>query len=738
MKRRMVRLLTLAIALMLVFASVMPAFAGKSIVTNADAEKKYDIAVVYDNSGSMYENSTRWCQAKYAMEIFASMLSYENGDRLTIFPMWEVTTDTSRPLQGQGGSYEPFEVKSKSDIDKISNMFTVRPSFTPFEPVFDAEKYLLSSKAGEKWLIVMTDGEFLCYARKKADENNDYQKDFERIASEGIKVQYFGFGDAGESKSSTFSSKESIGFFVKNSNDNSIREDLIDICNRIFQRSVLPGVEKDGGKLRLDLSMKKLIVFVQGKGAKINSLKDENGNEVKKLLDSGQRKYSTIGSNLTNTITEIKWDESLAGQVVTFDSCKKGAYTLDCSGAQSVQVFYEPDVDIQVALTNSEGQLVDTSGKALTPGEYTVKSTLIDAVTGDDVTGNSLLGGVTMSVKVKKGTESDYKEYENGAKIDFAADETMDMYIEGRYLEKYTISTKDDPRFSWMRSAKVASDPINLGVSAEVMQSQNWYTLKDHAQWQPIKVTLSVDGMPLNEQKFKDVNFEPVFSGSLQYSIKAAPEESAYYIYIATDKDGNYTEPSTGGYTMEAKATYTDEYGTQSSASDKVGFDIQSYGKFWRWLKWVMIVLAIAAVILFIMSRKVLPKKIYSGERSFVVKSKEIGPGKFGYSKKQRVISLKSEKVPSRPEAECRITLKLYPVDRRWTKSRNRRIGISDITGASQGVTSVIISGTEYEKQNGKFVLPNNPNAPIKKEVKRPQVMMSTDCSYFEVSILES
>ena len=736
MKRRMVRLLTLAIALMLVFASVMPAFAGKSIVTKA--EKRYDIAVVYDNSGSMYENSTRWCQAKYAMEIFASMLSYENGDRLTIFPMWEVTTDTSRPLQGQGGSYEPFEVKSKSDIDKISNMFTVRPSFTPFEPVFDAEKYLLSSKAGEKWLIVMTDGEFLCYARKKADENNDYQKDFERIASEGIKVQYFGFGDAGESKSSTFSSKESIGFFVKNSNDNSIREDLIDICNRIFQRSVLPGVEKDGGKLRLDLSMKKLIVFVQGKGAQINSLKDENGNEVKKLLDSGQRKYSTIGSNLTNTITEIKWDESLAGQVVTFDSCKKGAYTLDCSGAQSVQVFYEPDVDIQVALTNSEGQLVDTSGKALTPGEYTVKSTLIDAVTGDDVTGNSLLGGVTMSVKVKKGTESDYKEYENGAKIDFAADETMDMYIEGRYLEKYTISTKDDPRFSWMRSAKVASDPINLGVSAEVMQSQNWYTLKDHAQWQPIKVTLSVDGMPLNEQKFKDVNFEPVFSGSLQYSIKAAPEESAYYIYIATDKDGNYTEPSTGGYTMEAKATYTDEYGTQSSASDKVGFDIQSYGKFWRWLKWVVIAAAILTLFLIFMGRKVLPKRMAVEKSSFVMRGKNLGAGSATYDRKSKSIILKSMDVPAQPDAVCKATFKLYAVDSRWTPSRRRRVGISSVTNTSMGLTKISIDGAIYEKVKGRFVLKSDPEAPMKEEVLSPMFKLETNKSYMDCSFTQN
>ena len=724
------RIILLSFVVFLVFTSIFPAFAGKSVVTKA--EKKYDIAVAYDNSGSMYKNTTRWCRAKYAMEIFASMLSYENGDRMTIFPMWEVTTDGSKPKRGFGGSYQPFSITGKKDIDKISNMFTVNPSGTPFEPVLEAERFLNASSADEKWLIVMTDGDFLGYARY-ASEKGKYQKDFERIASEGIKVQYLGFGESGK-----FKADDSNGLFVKNSDENSLREDLVEICNRIFQRAALPGVDRDGGKLRLDLSMKKLIVFVQGSGAKVNSLKDENGKEIKKLLDSGQRKYSDISANFTNDIVNIPVDKSLAGQVVTFDSCKRGSYTLNCSGAQSIQVFYEPDVDIQVAFTDTDGQLVDTSAKALIPGEYTVKSTLIDAVTGDDVTENGLLGSVKMSVKLKKGAESDYKAYENGATISFSADETLDMYIEGQYLKKYTISTKDDPRFIWMRNAKVASDPINLGISAEVMQPQNWYVLKDHAAWQPIKVTLSIDGMPLNEQKFKEVNFEPVFSDTLQYNMKAVPEESAYYLYIATDKDGNYTEPTDGSYILDAKATYTDEYGTQSSASDKTIFDIRSYAKFWRWLKWVLIILGIVAIILFVMSRKVLPKRMAVERSSFVLKGRNIGPGSATYDRKSKVIILKSMEVPAQPEAVCKATLRLYAVDRRWTPSKRRRVGISGITNVSSGVRKINIDGTVYERNNkGKFVMKSDPEAPMKEEVRSPMFKVESSRSYMDCSFTQ-
>ena len=49
-------------------------------------EKSRAIAIVFDNSGSMYEQSNQaWCRATYAMEVFASML--HAGDSLSIHPM---------------------------------------------------------------------------------------------------------------------------------------------------------------------------------------------------------------------------------------------------------------------------------------------------------------------------------------------------------------------------------------------------------------------------------------------------------------------------------------------------------------------------------------------------------------------------------------------------------------------------------------------------------------------------
>ena len=130
--------LCLLLAVMVFSGCLTSAFvADAAVVTKKN--KTYDIAVVFDNSGSMYRDQS-WCRAKYAMEIFASMLNYGSGDVLKIFPMWEITKDGSEPESG--GSFEGFEITSAQDMDQITKLYTVNPSNTPFEPIQEAYEYL--------------------------------------------------------------------------------------------------------------------------------------------------------------------------------------------------------------------------------------------------------------------------------------------------------------------------------------------------------------------------------------------------------------------------------------------------------------------------------------------------------------------------------------------------------------------------------------------------------------------
>lgn len=592
---RISSLLLMLLMVVSVFCTI-PFTASAATVTKS--EKNYDIAVVFDNSGSMYQNQG-WCRAKYAMEIFASMLNYDK-DKLHIFPMWEVTTDGSQP--NSGGSYAAIEVKSKKDIDKISNLYTVRPSNTPFAPITEAYNYLKTSSADEKWLIILTDGAFNQEARGQG-ASIDLQKRVSSLASKEIKVQYLGFGGA-----TALKANEANNFFAKKSSDTSLKDDLIGICNAIFQRSILPSNRLSGEKLNLDLSMKNVIVFAQGANAKIVSLKDSSGKEVAVTLDSGQRKYSDIKAK---GYADAPIDTSLAGQVVTFAACPKGEYTLSYSGAEKIQIFYEPDVDIDISFTNSDGQKIEKP-EDFVAGEYTVNSKIVDASTGEDVTSHELMGNdVKLSTYVKTSKDSERKEYANGAKINFEPDDSTEIWVEGEYLGKYKISSKDDKKWDWLNGIEIPPETVDFKIDATVLQSQSWFKTKDHDNWKPIRIAMTLDGQPLTDEQLANTKLTITTSGDLKYRCEPIQGESAYNVYIAQDENGKYIEPETGKYKLNASATYIDEYGEETTAKDDVSFEIQWYSKFWRWLLWILIILAIIIIIIMILNHPTLPSAVF-------------------------------------------------------------------------------------------------------------------------------
>lgn len=684
-------------------------------------EKTYEIAVVFDNSGSMYMDGNKaWCRAKYAMEIFASMLNYENGDKLKIFPMWEVTRD------GTKNSYAPIDITSSKDIDKITNMYTENPNNTPFEPIKEAHEYLKTSAASEKWLIVLTDGIFNMETRTQSNTQNitasELRQKLIALASSEIKVQYLGFGKATELQSSA-----AKYFYAKKSTDTSLKDDLVGICNSIFERSVLPSDRLSGKTLKLDLSMKNLIVFAQGKGAKITSLVNEDGDEVGITLDSGQRTYSTISAKFYEK--EAGVDNTLAGQVVTFDACKAGTYALNYSGADKIQIFYEPDVDISITLTNQDGQVVDTSEKEIASGEYTLDYTIIDNVTGKDVMDSELLGtGTELSATVKdsKGNETPVK---SGDKITLEPDDATYFHISGNYLKDYTISTDSNQEGYTFEVTPPAEDALT--VKADVTQSNNWYKIKDHEEWDPVKVTLALNGEPVSDEVLSAIQWDIKTSKPLEFWYEVLPGESACNIYIGHTQDGEFAEPETGRYKMEVHASFVDEYEREIKGDDTVSFEIQTYSAVWRWLIYLLILAVIALIVLYFMSRKVLPKGMVADDIRFAVMGQPmINGGEMSYVASAKSLEIDSIPTPAIPEAECHISFVVEPVDRRWTPSKRRRVCIVGVDATSQHVTRIKADSTIFQRTpDGEWEVKGAPGEPIHEIVRDATFTAETNYS---------
>lgn len=725
-KSRVKKFLCFLVMLVILLGSIP----GANVVEAAEVTKEnktYEIAVVFDNSGSMYNDSKAWCRAKYAMEIFASMLNYENGDKLVIFPMWEVTTDGSTP--DKGGSYKPIEIKDKDDIDKISNLYTVNPNNTPFEPIKEAYEHLKKSNADEKWLVILTDGAINQEIRGVDIPSIDVRGKLLEIASEDIKIQYLGFAGA-----ESLAADEGRFFFSMKSGDEKLKDDLISICNKIFQRSSLPADRLNGNELTLDLSMKNLIVFAQGSNAKINSLTDESGDEIDITLDSGQRKFSKIKAKGKENAPV---DDTLAGQVVTFASCPAGTYTLDYSGADKIQIFYEPDVDISITLKNSDGQVVDISKDTVNAGDYTLHYSIVDNVTEEDVTTSELLGAdmtLTGTVVNSKGEET---PVENGGTVTLQPDEATYFKVEGTYLKKYKISTEDNAEGYTVKIEYPDSD--KLKVKAEVTQPKNWYRIKDHEDWEPIKINVTLNGEPLTDEQMASLQWKIKPSDSLEYRMETLPGESACNLYIAQDANGEYVEPETGSYSLKAEAVILDEFGREISDKDTARFDIQTYSAIWKWLIYVVEFLILLALILFYMSRKVLPKGILLDRMEFTVLGRPMdNGGEISYSRKGKSLAIDSIPVPHKMAAECHVVFSLIPIDRRWTPSRSRRIGIVAVDAMGMGVTGIKVDGVMFEKKmpDAVWVVRGAEDEPINEKVKNADIVVETKFSTLRCSLM--
>ncbi len=772
-KKGLFRLSLILLAVILMTGGILPSV-GVAAANVVKIEKTYDIVVAYDNSGSMYNGVDYWCKAKFAMEIFASMMDFENGDKLTIFPMWEVVTDGSKPAQADDyiENEDPIEIRSVSDINKISNMYSLKPGSTPISVVDKAAKYLRKSNATDKWLIVLTDGAFdgdasnmkyndqeiLRLANSLVLSKERTEEILKGYASKDMKLQYFLLGEVkvhdyimdvveADEKRYLYSDQAKTS--------DALQEKLIGICNKIFQRDELTD-SLFGKSLTLDISMKSLIVFVQGEGAKINSLitDDENKTVIDPTSNSGQRKFSEYswpgpyGKDSAGTDYTPKTDRSLYGQVVTFGECAKGKYTLDITGADrdKIKIFYEPDVDMTVEIKDLEGNPVDIEKGSVLGGQYKLYAKLIDAKTGEDITKSPLMGNnVKFDIEITEDGKSPRIEpidVDKGSTITLNPGSDVGTVVTGTYLKDYKISSEDDSSI-FPNTLEIIDPEDALKLKAEVLQPNKWYQLSDNKKWKPIRVDLLVDGEPLTDEQLKAVSFDfKALCGddekkgkSLLYKVEPLEGESAVNVYLAKDENGKYKAPSTGEYDLTITASLESNKGDTLYGSDKVSFNIQILPLAVVWAIAISGILFLILLLFLILNQKVLPNHIECESTVFKLKNKTISDihADVRYSKRDRTLSIATPTEVA-GEGQCYVVFKLVPIDKLKDKSKNRRIRIVDITSENP---KIAINSYTYERdpKTGRIIDPlsrgiaGGEPKPISRDARNMTVDISTKYS---------
>ena len=550
------------ISKLLVFVMLITLAVPAGLISQAAEVQKSGaraIYVVFDNSGSMYgPGNMAWSQATYAMEVFAAMMNYDNGDQMKIFPMHDVTTDGT-------GATSSITVSSISDIAQIHNMYTPQPLGTPYTQVNTAANELAalldSGGAAEGWLVVLTDGDF--------DSDlpaTNLQTDLEQKAEmrDNMYVQYLAMGS---DIKTVADAKEEIGLYSqKVENSSQVINELAVISNRIFERNEYTSLKNDGS-LSFDIPLSRLIVFAQGSDVSINSLKNKEGSEINLESNYEVSCSSTDGGGLTSFVTETPTkDTSLRGQVAVFSDTSaimEGDYTLDVAGADSVKIYYEPDVRFGAGLYRGDDQ-VDAS--TIEGGTYSIRVGFINQLTGEFIENTSLLG------------EPEYKLTVNGEEYGLGgssgAYQSVEIQADGDLLE---ISADVTYLNNYTDHIDMSFQVCTLDMEVEAPKSAALKEIPHGSGRMTVEATRN--GEPLTEEQWKnasvDVECKDSEGGEFSIEWEVEPgEEVSTWTVSPRYKDGDMFSTGTGPADITVSVS-TEIDGQQYGKSENISMEIK-------------------------------------------------------------------------------------------------------------------------------------------------------------------
>ncbi len=528
--------------------------AGKTDDTRA-------IAIVFDNSGSMYvKGEQAWCRATYAMEVFASMLN--KGDTLDIYPMHPITIDGKQYTMDK-----PFKITDATQASKIRGIYTPDAQGTPIESIDCAVKGMKSASAAKKYVIVLTDGDVFYKNDKKmstANTKKELDSRFKQHASSELTMMYLGIGEnviMPDTKQSEYFAKKQ----AKNSEDTLSA--LTEMCNQIFGRDTMPKNHVTDKKIDFDISISKLIVFVQGQN--VSNLK-VSGSGMGKQLSSASTKYGTAGCGNYKSVP----DKSLQGMMVTYSNCAAGSYSLEYSGkATSIEVYYEPNADLDFVFTDADGNNVDPN--ALYEGEYKVSFGMKDAKTGKLISSDLLGDPKYKGSYYINGQEYPIEHSGNSGEVPISLkmNDAFDAKLTVTYLSGYTIS-KDSTDFGWPKGGiKVAARPAGK-LKLEISGGDKKYSLQDLEKGAPYIAKVFYKGKQLTGKELESVKFKWEAENS-NATIEKTFAEDHFKLSLRYKDPKTPQDTECGGCTVPIYAYYAAQGSSQAQANASLTYRIE-------------------------------------------------------------------------------------------------------------------------------------------------------------------
>ncbi len=520
----------------LMFFSLSGSFLNVSKNVQAAESKKKYINVVYDDSGSMIKSDgdastatfhDKWCQAKYAMEVFSTMLS--KNDTLNIFPM---------SLEGKKGLTLKGSQSAEERAKAVHDWQTDAKN-TPYSVVEAAyEDLQKQDKNSEKWLFIITDGAF-----EGGISATGVKKDFDKFTASGVKVIYLAIGD----EVTKFQNNEEAGLYCRYAKESKdILACMTEISNLISERLVLEGDMHVATMdkqliLNVDVPMEELTIFAQGKNISIGNMSNADS-DVKKKSEVGVTYSSKANPNYQSKYADkIKVADDLSGVITTFVSADEnvplsaGEYKVEVSDLTNVQIYYKARVDASVSITQN-GEEINVND-FVEPGKVQIEAVLRDPIT-QEVIESDLMKDIHVVYKIKNGEqetilESDGEPVTFDAKVgDLAAD--ISIELPGNYVVKGQHNIQVAEPLPPLVIDQVELENID---GSGAFKKEN---LVKHSEY--ALITIKQDGKPLSEEYWKNTDVRIVSdSECLSFKVTPADKVSTYKVEVIYDKEKDET-----------------------------------------------------------------------------------------------------------------------------------------------------------------------------------------------------
>ncbi len=559
MKKLLKQILIAVMVFSNLFICTLPGSAQK-------AEIKRNIAIVFDNSGSMYVKGEKaWCRATYAMEVFAAMLN--KGDSLSIHPMNPIEVNKKKYTMDS-----PFVITNPDQSAQIRNIRTEKAADTHIETIDAAIEYLSSSEATENYMIVLTDGQVFYENGKELSVSETKKKLAERFnksVGPDLNILYLGIG----SKVAMPEMNSEYYLGEKASDSKNVLSALTMMCNKIFARDVLPESHISGKTINFDITLSKLIVFVQGEDVTDVKVTGKNG-ATATLSGSAKTQYSDVGAGNYQKKGQSPVDSSLQGMLVTYTDCPAGKYDISYSGkASNVEVYYEPDADLDFVFTDEDGNLVEP--ESLYKGNYKVQFGLKDAKTGELITSDLLGDPVYEGKYIVNGKEYPIKHSGKSGETPVSLDvgDTFTAELTASYLNGYSI-TKTAKDFGWPEgSLKVAAKPAG-DLRLEISGGDKIYNLNNLEQGGTYTAKVYYQGKQLTGKELEkvDLKWEPEKSNA---EIKKDFKDDHYALSLHYKDPNNPIETKCGKCTVTIHAFYTADGSSETSGQAPLTYVIK-------------------------------------------------------------------------------------------------------------------------------------------------------------------